>query len=109
MYIHCDYCGTGFNSKLGTCPSCGAEVASNTELKEQKAMDQKIAEEIRQAYNAAAKAKAEERYQAQSSAKRSKFTIKWLVIIIIIILLNTVSLGKLFSSISSLVSSLTFG
>lgn len=40
MYIHCKYCGTEFNSKLGRCPNCGGSVAGNKELKEQEARDE---------------------------------------------------------------------
>lgn len=108
MYINCEYCGTQFNSKLGKCPNCGAEVASNAELHEQKAMDKKIAEEIKQVYDAVAKSKVEARYKAQSSSRWSKFIIVWLVIIIIILLLNMITIGKFIPSISSLVSDLTF-
>lgn len=60
MYIHCEYCGTEFNSKLGTCPNCGGNVAGNKELKEQEARDEKIAEEIKNACNEAAKMRREE-------------------------------------------------
>ena len=36
MWIHCEYCGAEFNSNQGVCPKCGAAVAGNKEIEEQK-------------------------------------------------------------------------
>ena len=64
MYIHCDYCGTQFNSKLRNCPNCNADVANNTELKEQENLDKKIAGELKRARDEATRLKWEEFDQA---------------------------------------------
>lgn len=60
MFIHCEYCGTEFNSKLGNCPSCGGSVEGNKELKAQAERDDQIAEEIRNAVEEAKRQKEEE-------------------------------------------------
>ena len=60
MWIHCEYCGAEFNSKQGVCPKCGASVAGNKEIEEQKERDDKIAEEIQTAMNVETKKSVEE-------------------------------------------------
>jgi len=60
MWIHCEYCGAEFNSNQGVCPKCGAAVAGNKEIEEQKERDDKIAEEIKTAMNAETKKSVEE-------------------------------------------------
>ncbi|MBO4474001.1 MAG: hypothetical protein J5750_03715 [Clostridiales bacterium] len=47
MIIHCEYCGTEYNSLKGVCPHCGSAPAGNKELEEKKALDAKNAEEER--------------------------------------------------------------
>ena len=60
MIIHCDYCGAEFNSLKGTCPKCGAAVAGNKEIEEQKERDDKIADEIKAACDYETRKKVEE-------------------------------------------------
>ena len=47
MIIHCEYCGTEYNSLKGVCPHCGSAPAGNKELEEKKELDARIAEEER--------------------------------------------------------------
>ena len=100
MYINCEYCGKQFNSKLGKCPSCGAEVASNTKINEQKALDKNIAKEIKQAHDEASKLKWEELERTHPSPKRSE-SIKSAVVVLIILVLM---FGFLFFTVFSLIS-----
>lgn len=89
MYIHCEYCGTQFNSKHGKCPNCGAEIASNADLNDQKDMDKKIAAEIEQAYHEATRLKWEEfdrthPYVPRVSPERQE-RAKWLAVATVIL------------------------
>ena len=60
MIIHCEYCGAEFSSLKGTCPKCGAQVAGNKEIEEQKIRDDKIADEIKAACDFETRKKVEE-------------------------------------------------
>ena len=60
MIIHCEYCGTEYNSLKGTCPHCGGSPAGNKEIEDKKALDAQIAEEERKANGEMLKRQVEE-------------------------------------------------
>ena len=96
MWIHCEYCGAEFNSNLGVCPKCGAAVAGNKEIEEQKERDDKIAEEIKTAMNAETKKSVEEfdkehPYRTRMSSKNVNILkAVGLVLAVIIVILGLV-------------------
>ena len=40
MIIHCEFCGTEYNSLKGNCPNCGAASGGNSEIEAQKRRDE---------------------------------------------------------------------
>ena len=47
MVIRCEFCGTEYNSRKGTCPNCGAAAGGNSELLEQKEKDEESLKDLR--------------------------------------------------------------
>ena len=91
MIIHCEYCGTEYNSLKGTCPHCGGSPAGNKEIEDKKALDAQIAEEERKANGEMLKRQVEEwdrehpeRYRA--TPKQSAI-IKLVALCILIVLI----------------------
>lgn len=91
MIIHCEYCGTEYNSLKGTCPHCGGSPAGNKEIEDKKALDAQIAEEERKANGEMLKRQVEEwdrehpeRYRA--TPKQSAI-IKLVALCIVIVLI----------------------
>lgn len=91
MIIHCEYCGTEYNSLKGTCPHCGGSPAGNKEIEDKKALDAQIAEEERKANGEMLKRQVEEwdrehpeRYRA---TPKQVAIIKLVALCIVIILI----------------------
>lgn len=91
MIIHCEYCGTEYNSLKGTCPHCGGSPAGNKEIEDKKALDAQIAEEERKANGEMLKRQVEEwdrehpeRYRA---TPKQAAIIKLVALCIVIVLI----------------------
>ncbi|MBO4748567.1 MAG: hypothetical protein J5607_11020 [Clostridiales bacterium] len=93
MIIHCEYCGTEYNSLKGTCPHCGGSPAGNKEIEDKKALDAQIAEEERKANGEMLKRQVEEwdrehpeRYRATpKQASIIKLVALCIVIVLIVV------------------------
>lgn len=91
MIIHCEYCGTEYNSLKDTCPHCGGSPAGNKEIEDKKALDAQIAEEERKANGEMLKRQVEEwdrehpeRYRA---TPKQAAIIKLVALCIVIVLI----------------------
>ena len=91
MIIHCEYCGTEYNSLKGVCPHCGSAPAGNKELEEKKTLDAQIAEEERKGNAEMLKRQVEERDREHPERHRlnpkQQAIIKLVALCIVIVLI----------------------
>ena len=95
MIIHCEYCGTEYNSLKGTCPHCGGSPAGNKEIEDKKALDAQIAEDERKASGELLKRQVEEfdrEHPERTRTNPKKEAIIKLVALCIVIVLVVVGI-----------------
>jgi uncharacterized membrane protein YvbJ len=96
MIIHCEYCGTEYNSLKGACPHCGGSPAGNKEIEDKKALDAQIAEDERKASGELLKRQVEEfdrEHPERTRTNPKKEAIIKLVALCIVIVLVVVGIA----------------